>query len=258
LKISIIGSGNVATRLGFALQHAGNDIVEIVSRNAESGKQLALLLNTDFVAFTSHYISNADILLLCVKDDAIEAISQLLLPQTAIIAHTSGFKSKMPLQALGDNFGIFYPLQTMRKEVDMDFSKVPVMIEGSNESTKHVLEEVAKGITVNVHVIEELQRQYIHVAAVFANNFTNQMLVLSESILNMHALEFDILRPLIHQSMENVMNYSPSALQTGPAVRKDFLTIEAHLLLLANDEKMQQVYRIITESILNNQLNNLP
>ncbi len=248
----------MATRLGLALQQAGNSIVEIVSRDTVSGHELADKLNTVYTQFSSHYTSSADVLLLCIKDDAIEAVSQLLGPQTSIVAHTSGFKSKAPLQNLGDNFGIFYPLQTMRKEVDMDFNKVPLMVEGSNEHTKQVLEQLAKTITEHVHVVDELQRQYIHVAAVFANNFTNQMLVLSESILSSHALEFNILRPLIHQSMENVMNYSPATLQTGPAARKDFLTIEAHLGLLGNDEKMQQVYRIITESILSNQLTNLP
>jgi predicted short-subunit dehydrogenase-like oxidoreductase (DUF2520 family) len=111
---------------------------------------------------------------------------------------------------------------------------------------------LAATISDSVHSVNELQRQYIHVAAVFANNFTNHLWELAENILHEQNLDLDILRPLIARSAENVAAHSPSQLQTGPAARGDFFTIDAHVNLLHNEQEMTKVYRVLTESILKN------
>lgn len=250
MKISIIGTGNVANHIGTALKNAGHTIADVTGRNADATNELASLLSAKANFDIANTDPNAEVVLLCVKDDAIGAVASLLPRSQRIIAHTSGFRSLNLLSAAGDNLGIFYPLQTMKKGVALDFKKVPMLVEGSNETTAALLWALAATISESVHSVNELQRQYIHVAAVFANNFTNHLWELAENILQEQNLDLDILRPLIARSAENVATHSPSHLQTGPAARGDFFTIDAHVNLLHNEEEMTKVYRVLTESIL--------
>ena len=249
MKISIIGAGNVATNLALAFKKAGHEIVQIYNRSDDAGQELARTLAASFTSDINQ-LSDADIYLLAVKDDAIEERATQLKVNGKIVAHTSGTKSKNLLASSSENFGIFYPLQTMKKSSKVDFKSVPVLIEGSNEATAAVLEMLAKTISQNVHKVDEAQRQWIHVAAVFANNFTNHLFSISENMLVNRGLSFEILKPLIFSFIQNLQTSSPSEIQTGPAVRGDNKTIEQHLLLLADDTHLQKIYEILTDSIL--------
>ncbi|MES2621199.1 MAG: DUF2520 domain-containing protein, partial [Bacteroidota bacterium] len=213
MKISIIGAGNVATNLALAFKKAGHEIVQIYNRSDDAGKELA---HTVAARFTSDItaLSDADIYIVAVKDDAIEERAAQLKVEGKIVAHTSGTKSKNLLQGTSGNFGIFYPLQTIKKNSKVDFKNVPVLIEGSNENTVQRLEELAGSISQNVHRVDEEQRQWIHVAAVFANNFTNHLFSISENMMVSHGLSFEILKPLILSFIQNLQTNSPSQIQT--------------------------------------------
>jgi predicted short-subunit dehydrogenase-like oxidoreductase (DUF2520 family) len=249
MKIIIIGAGNVATQLALAFRKAGHTIVQIFNRSGESGEQLAKTVGASFTADAKQLLE-ADIYLIAVKDDAIADVASQLKLGNKVVAHTSGTKTKELLSFSSSNYGIFYPLQTMTKLSKVDFAGVPLLIEGSNAETLHVLEELAVTISEEIHHVNEEQRQWIHVAAVFANNFSNHMLAVSQKLLEQHGLDFKILQPLILKSMENLKQYSPAQLQTGPAARKDKLTIKRHLELLESDKKLQNLYKVITESII--------
>jgi predicted short-subunit dehydrogenase-like oxidoreductase (DUF2520 family) len=254
MNISIIGSGNVAWHLAKALKASGNNLWQITGRNENTVNEIATLVAAEPNYSFQKINTNSDLLLLCVKDDAIEQLASLLPKTKGIVAHTSGFRSKNSLAACSENFGIFYPLQTMKKHVEISFETVPFLIEGNNTEVENELSTLAAQLSKSIHTVNELQRQYIHVAAVFANNFTNHLYELAENILSAQNLSLDLLRPLMAQSAANVQQFSPSKLQTGPAARKDFFTIEAHLKLLSSDIEMTKVYSIITESILRNKL----
>lgn len=252
MNISIIGSGNVAWHLAKALKASGNRILQITGRNELAVCQLASEVEATPNFALRQVNTESDVILLCVKDDAIEAIAGLLPFTNSIVAHSSGFRSKEVLATCSSQPGIFYPLQTMKKDVPLSFATVPFLIEGNTEVTTEKLTLLARQISSSVHCVSELQRQYIHVAAVFANNFTNHMFELAENILSSQHISLDILRPLIAQSAENIQHNSPSKLQTGPAVRKDFFTIEEHLKLLSAEAEMTKIYSIVTESIFKN------
>ena len=249
MKISIIGAGNVATNLALALKKAGHEIVQIYNRSDDAGKELA---HTVAASFTSNAVDllDADVYLVAVKDDVIAEIAEHLKLADKIVAHTSGTNSKYLLATASTAYGIFYPLQTMKKNSKVDFKSVPLLVEGSDEATVATLEALAKTISQNVHRVDEEQRKWIHVAAVFANNFTNHLYSVSESILLGHGLPFDILKPLIYRSIENLQQNSPAELQTGPAARGDMQTIEKHLMLLGDDIRLQKIYEILTQSII--------
>ena len=249
MKISIIGAGNVATNLALALKKAGHEIVQIFNRSDDAGKELAKTVAASFIADPTQ-LSDADVYLIAVRDDVIEEVAEQLKLADKIVAHTSGTKSKNVLHATGGNIGIFYPLQTMKKNSKVDFKNVPVLIEGNDETTVLKLEALAKTISQNVHRVDEQQRQWIHVAAVFANNFTNHLYGISESLMLSHGLPFEILKPLIFNAVQNLNDHSPADMQTGPAVRGDNQIIEKHLLLLGDDTRLQKIYEILTQSIM--------
>lgn len=249
MKISILGAGNVATQLALALKKAGHEIVEIYNRSNDAGSDLAKTVGAHFTSDITA-LTVADMYLIAVKDDAIAERAEQLKAGDKIVAHTSGTQSMNALSNSSSHYGIFYPLQTMTKLSKVDFKNVPLLIEGSDESTTRKLEALAKTISQNVHRVDEQQRQWIHVAAVFANNFTNHLYSISESLLLGHELPFDILKPLIFSSIENLQQFSPNQIQTGPAARGDSNVIEKHLMLLADDTRLQAIYRILTESII--------
>lgn len=249
MKISILGAGNVATQLALAFKKAGHEIVEVYNRSNDAGMDLARTVGASFTS-NLETLKPAEVFIVAVKDDAIAEIALGLAKSDAIVAHTSGTKSMALLERCSSNPGIFYPLQTMKKSTKVDFRNVPVLIEGSNNFTAQKLQLLAKTISQNIHLVDEQQRQWIHIAAVFANNFTNHLYDLSEKMLAGQNLPFDILKPLIFKSIENLSQYSPAEIQTGPAVRKDFQTIEKHMQLLADDTRLQKIYEILTESII--------
>jgi predicted short-subunit dehydrogenase-like oxidoreductase (DUF2520 family) len=249
MEVIILGAGNVATQLALALRKAEHTIVQVYNRSGEAGDVLAKTVGASFTS-DARQLLNADVYLIAVKDDAIADLASQLKLEQKVVAHTSGSKTKELLSFSSSNYGIFYPLQTMTKLSKVDFSDVPVLLEANNDSTLLILEELANSISRRVYNVGEEQRQWIHVAAVFANNFSNHMFTLSQTLLEKHGLDFEILKPLILRSVENLKQYSPSQLQTGPAVRKDKLTIDKHLELLTGEAELQKLYKEITDSII--------
>lgn len=248
MNITILGAGNVATQLSLAFRKAGHSIVQIFNRSGEAGEMLAKTVGAEFVSDARH-LKDADIYLIAVKDDAIADVASQLNTNGKIVAHTSGSKTKALLQFCSPNYGVFYPLQTLTKSSKVAFSEVPILIEGSNPETANKLEELAATLSKNIYKVDEEQRQWIHVAAVIANNFTNHLFTLSEDLLKKHGGDFNILKPLIFKAMENLRESSPADLQTGPAMRKDKLTIERHLSMLEEDKSLQKIYELLNESI---------
>ena len=248
-KITLIGSGNTATTLGGSLQGAGHEIVQVWSRSAENAAKLSLMLGCSHTADLNQLNNESDFYLITVKDDAIETVASKLSLADKIVAHTSGVRSKELLKTVTDNYGIFYPNVSMTKGVSVDLSTVLIMIEGCNDTTVRKLKQLADTISSNAKVVEERQRQSLHVAAVFANNFSNHLFAISENILVENGLSFDNIRPMISLHLTSLMRQSPSMLQTGPGVRKDHTAIEKHLELISSNKELKQIYLMMTRSI---------
>jgi predicted short-subunit dehydrogenase-like oxidoreductase (DUF2520 family) len=251
-KITIIGSGNVAWHLSQALEDAGHSIREIYSRNISNARKLCGKLYdaspTDNLDFTQ---SEADIFLVCIPDDALEqALTDLRIPEDAIIAHTSGTKPIDVFDLLFFHKGVFYPLQTFSKQRSVSFKNVPVCIEASNEDTENILTDLAKSITREIYYFDSEKRKVLHIAAVFACNFTNHLMAISKQICDKEEIDFTILDPLISETINKALENDPAEMQTGPAIRKDVKIIHQHLDYLKDDDNKKQIYRILSESIL--------
>ncbi|HEY0092100.1 MAG TPA: Rossmann-like and DUF2520 domain-containing protein [Flavobacterium sp.] len=245
VKVSIIGSGNVAQHLIAAFLKS--DEIELVQVFARNPRALLNIVEASNVTSELSALIEADLYIIAISDDAVQGVSRMLPFDNRLVVHTSGTLPADTIDAKNRS-GVFYPIQTFSKRKPLDFAKIPVLIESSEPNDYAMLQKVAGAISHNITSLSFTQRQALHVAAVFVNNFTNHLFVLADKICNENQISFDLLRPLIHETAEKVMQLSPKDAQTGPAIRKDQSTIDAHLDLLS-DQNQMNIYKTLTHSI---------
>lgn len=248
----LIGAGNVAWHLGIALQKANIQILGLYNRTKEHGEYLAQKLNIPFFEHIQQIPTNADIYLLASSDSAIAAISEQLPENNGIVVHHSG---SMPLDTIATKHhrrGVFYCLQTFKKETPIDFSKIPILLQASEKDDFNVLKNLAQKLSSNIRPSSDTERSILHVAAVFACNFSNYLYSVAYQLTKNNNIDFELLVPLIQKTAQQLTdNDNPLLKQTGPAIRKDLPVIEKHLQMLENDPKKQALYRYLTDCILN-------
>lgn len=248
-SIVLIGAGNVATHLGKALEKSGNKILQVYSYTNQSARVLANKINADFTCNLNELNLNADIYIVSVKDDAVYSIISQIKLKKAIIFHTSGSLPLSVFEAHFKHFGVFYPLQTFSKSKKLDFNKVPICIEANTPETLKVLRILGEQVSKQVISIDSNQRKKLHLAAVFACNFSNYMYAVADDILNENNMSLDILKPLIIETAQKIKENSPRKMQTGPAIRNDVNVMETHLKLLENHPEYQSVYALLSKLI---------
>lgn len=259
IKIDFIGAGNLAWNLAPALEQAGASVINIYSRNPINAQKLANKLYEGQVKEDLDFSeTQADIIIMAVADDAIEVIArEVILSDDIIIVHTSGSIPITQLSYLATpNIGVFYPLQTFTKNIFVDFERIPLLIEAENKFTTKALTNLANMLSSHVSVISSLQRKQLHLAAVFANNFSNWMLTQSNEILKDAGLDLSILQPLMEQSIANAIHSKPENVQTGPAKRSDFEVLDMQMEMLSNNPARQELYKLISQQILDHYQNN--
>ena len=248
MEIIIIGTGNTATVLGRKLKAAGHTILQVYGRNAAAASELAYELDSESTNYWSVVNRDADIYILAVSDIAIEEmVKELRLPEKTIV-HTAASVSKNILKGSTSHFGVFYPLQSLKKE-NRHTPEIPIIIDASDETTLHVLENLANTISTTVAEADDAQRLKLHLAAVFCNNFVNHIYALMEDYCHKENLDFNLLIPLIKETTLRLTTISPSSVQTGPATRADKATIDKHLALLASHQHLKELYVMMTKSI---------
>lgn len=246
LKISILGGGNIAFHLAKIISQIGDlELLQIYNKSE---------LSKHFNAIKAQKINNlediidADIYLICISDQAISNFSQILPFEGKLVVHTSGNTDMMLLSAKNRR-GVLYPVQSFSKEKPIDFSQIPLCIEAEHEEDRIILRAFAEKISLKVHFMNSIQRKYLHISAVFLNNFTNHLWFLSEEICKKNEINFDILRPLLQETFAKTKIMSFYEGQTGPAKRGDTQTLQTHLSLLQGASK--EIYETITNSIIN-------
>ncbi|MGM0531545.1 MAG: Rossmann-like and DUF2520 domain-containing protein [Bacteroidota bacterium] len=250
MRIVFIGAGNVATNLAMALRKSGHEIVQVYSRTEESAEELAHQVVAEPITQMNRIIADADIYFLAVNDEVIEEVLSQFPHNDVFLIHTAGSVSMNVLKDHATDFGVFYPLQTFTKDWLSDFTEIPLCIEANTDRNLNILGQIADELSNNVYNIDSMQRLYLHVAAVFACNFTNFMFASAENILKNHDISFNVLNPLIRETVDKALIHSPSRSQTGPAIRGDKETIDKHVDLLSHSGKLQNLYRFVSDSIM--------
>jgi predicted short-subunit dehydrogenase-like oxidoreductase (DUF2520 family) len=250
MRITIIGSGNVATHLSAAFKNAGHRIVQVYSRNMDNAALLAYHVKAEPIDDLAQIDPETDIFIISIKDDAIGLVAEQLAVHQKLMVHTSGATDMYALLAFSDNVGVFYPLQTFSKTKELDFRTVPLCIEAADQSIAKNLNELAQTISNNVYDVDSTQRKVLHLAAVFACNFPNYLYNIAQQLLAQHNLDFDLIRPLILETAQKALVALPATAQTGPAVRRDEVTMNNHLALLADRPDLQQIYNLLSQGII--------
>lgn len=252
MEIVIIGSGNTAAVLGRKFKAANHHILQVAGRNASAASELAYELNTVSTNYFSAINGNADIYIIAVADDAIaEVIKELKFPGK-VVAHTAASVSMEILKNVSNHYGVFYPLQSLRKDMKT-IPDIPVFWEGSDSIAKKRLEALAHSIAEEKVVeADGNSRLKLHAAAVIVSNFPNHLYKLAEQYCRQEGLDFKQLLPLIEETATRIKDISPSEAQTGPAIRHDEETIEKHIALLKDHPQLQKIYSLLTQSIQQN------
>lgn len=253
LSVNILGSGNVATHVGRRLQERGLRIGCVCSHTYAHACRLAETLGHVPYSSAIGDMPSADAYLISVKDSALESVAEELhasLADTdALMIHTAG---SMPIESLTKwfrNVAVLYPMQTFSLARNVDFSTIPVFVEASNNAARKQVLHLAHLLSERVYQLSSAERRTLHLAAVFACNFTNHCYALAYEMLENADIDPTILLPLISETANKVNAQHPRTAQTGPAVRWDKNVIEKHQELLASQPELQKIYEVMSQSI---------
>lgn len=248
MRIVIIGTGNTATVLGRLFNQAGHTIAQVFGRTTQHAEQLGGILNSRYTTNQKQLDTGADLYLIAVSDNAISDIASWLVPDKKLVVHTAGSVEAGVLSTCSKNYGVLYPLQSLRKEMD-HLPEIPFLIEGNTEDNGAFIYDFARSISTHVQFANGEQRLMIHIAAIMVSNFTNHLYMLAEDFCKKEDLDFKMLLPLITETANRLNKFSPAEMQTGPAIRNDTNIIEKHIQLLEPYSFHQSIYRILSESI---------
>lgn len=261
--ISIIGAGNMAFRLGIALAEAGHRIGKIWCRRPSEGEKLAKILSSygDRTQYFSELsaLRNSEIIIIAVSDNAIPEVAKQLSDTfdterqrgEVSVFHTSGatpIDALAPLSDKGIHCGVLYPMMTLSRGKNVNFSEVPLLLEQSDQLTMSQMEHIAQSLDCQYFFCDSNKRLKMHCAAVFASNFINYTLSLAFEIAGDKA---SYLIPTAIESVRKACLTHPDLTQTGPALRGDTATMEKHICLLqqANMKEQEEIYKLISKNI---------
>ena len=244
MKISIVGAGRVAHFIAKKFLENKHQIVEVYNRNQERGVAFANSCNATFIDDLNQLSSDIDALFILVKDDAIVEVSSMVKDKSIFQIHCSG---SLPITVLSvENAAVIWPVYSIGKQ-DLR-NDIPLILE-AKEINLNKVKEIANVISPNWEIVQFEQRAILHLTAVISNNFINHLVAEAKDILDKEGIAFDVLKPIIQQTVENALNDNPFLLQTGPALRNDQKTMEQHLQLLTNWPDVKELYRAISKSI---------
>lgn len=264
-SISFIGAGNMAFRLSLAFLESGQTIEWIYNRTANNGKKLvkALSDNGSNAKYTDSLkdVLTSDIVFIAVSDDAIPEIASKLKEELSLskesrfpkIFHTSGASGIDELEPLSHEkceYGVFYPLMTLSKGKNINFSEVPFLLETPFDGSRQALTNLAVSLKAEYLFCDSQKRLRMHCAAVFSCNFTNYMLSLAFEVAGDKPT---FLIPSAIETVRKAFMIHPDKMQTGPALRGDAHTMQKHLDLLhkLNLTEEEEIYRTISKNIPN-------
>jgi predicted short-subunit dehydrogenase-like oxidoreductase (DUF2520 family) len=250
MRIVIIGSGNVATVLGRLFKQNNHEIIQVMSRHEAHARKLAEEVGGVATNYDGITDMTADLYLVAITDGVLFDLNKSFKLGNKLIVHTAGSITKDVLKDISDRYGVIYPLQSLRKEMDV-IPTIPFLVDGNNEEATEQIEAFAKTLSADVKRSSDEERLKLHVAGVVVNNFTNHLYTVAEDFCQKENIDFKLLLPLIQETTRRIATYSPKDVQTGPASRNDVFTLDKHLRLLTAHPKLKYLYLKLTDSIMN-------
>lgn len=251
MNVALIGAGNLATNLARALLKAGHTVTQVYSRTIKSALRLASVVGATHTTDIAAVTNDADVYIISVKDSVIADLIPTLCRNRGdkVFLHTAGSIPMDVFRRHASHYGVMYPMQTFSKEREVNFHTIPCFVEANNDATLALIRSLAASLSDRVITLSSEQRRYLHLAAVFACNFTNHCYAAAEEILKAHDIPFDVMLPLIDETARKVHTLDPITAQTGPAVRYDENVIKQQTDILRNDPLYRQIYECMSASI---------
>lgn len=253
MRISLIGAGRVAHHLARVLsQH--HQIMQIYSRSLEPAQTLAAQVGATAAANISEINPEIDLVIIAVSDQAIASIITETHQHLAdvLIVHTSGSTDIEVLAKTHARAGVFYPLQTFSLDREIPWSDTPLFVEAKSEVDLVLLSQLANQLSSRVYQYTSAQRLSLHLAAVFACNFSNYCYDMAKQVVDAQQVDFSLLYPLILETTNKAVQHDPKQMQTGPAMRGDQNILNMHQQMLqdANRDDLKNIYRLMSQHIL--------
>ena len=247
MTYTIIGTGNMAWFIAHRLHAAGMVCRGIHGKNHQHAIQLAALVSAPVIDDVASIKDDHDCCIIAVSDHAIPEVAEKLTLKKTTVIHTAG---AVPLDAIPcANRSVLWFIYSILKNNLPDHRNIPAIIEGSTEHAVETTKQIAKAISDVIHEVDGQQRQWMHITAVFGNNFINHLMTICEQLCKEQNLPFSLLLPILEQTLDRVKMLSPGDIQTGPAKRGDIVTIRKQLSLLASHPHLAEIYKSISSSI---------
>lgn len=248
-NIVILGSGNVASHLGIAFLRMGINILQVYSRNYDHAKKMADQLKSKAVHDVSKISLSADMLLFCISDSAFLPVLEQRKWNDAFLVHTAGTVSADVFKPFTGNYGVLYPYQSLTENIEITFSSIPLFVEANTQENKILLNNLAAGISERIYSFNSNERAILHLAGVFANNFSNHMFLIAHEILKKAGLPVNLIHPLIEETTRKAIIVGTQKSQTGPALRQNANVMKKHIEMLEANPDWQKIYTFASESI---------
>ncbi len=246
MRITFIGSGNVATHLALAMYGRGHVIEQVWSRNLEHANLLAARVEAKPINKLSKLTDNSNVYIIAVTDDALPEMAKEIHVGNALVLHTSGATAADVLKPCSSRYGVLWSPQTFVRDVALEYGELPFCIEGCDAATEDDIAEFVGMISSHIFRTNLDQRLYLHLSAVFVNNFTNALYAVAQQICREHNVPFEILHPLVMTTAKKLQWGDVRFQLTGPAVRNDQQTINSHRELLSKNPSTLALYDSLT------------
>lgn len=251
MTISIIGAGNVAYHLALGLYHAGHKLSYVYARNISNAQEISSSCGAKATSSISDVVyQKVDIIIIATTDTAIAGIADQLNDFSNLVIHTAGSVGLDTISKHCINSGVLYPLQTFNKQKAINWQEVPLFIEASNTDSMTTLSALAHSLSPKIKSVDSNQRLALHIAAVFACNYSNALYGIAANICEENGLIFNDLLPLINETAHKLELLSPKEAQTGPAKRGDKETMDKHLHFLSSVPTIQQLYADLARAVV--------
>ncbi|MEI7982038.1 MAG: Rossmann-like and DUF2520 domain-containing protein [Bacteroidota bacterium] len=249
-NVTFFGAGKLASHLALALVRLDIPILQVYNRTAEKGRRLAAQTGADYISEIANITSGADLYIFALTDSVLPEFASRLRLEGKLVVHTSGSLDMNILAPVSSHFGVFYPLQSFSHGKKTSFRDIPVCIEANDSRDELCLVRFAHLLTNEVHLVNSEKRKWLHMAAVFAGNFSNFMYTIAEELVREREIPFELLMPLIRKTVLNTRRKNLFILQTGPAVREDTNILNHHRALLHDHPAYLEIYNLISDSII--------
>lgn len=253
MRITIIGAGRVAYHLArvLSVQH---EIVQIYSRTLEKAQQLADQFQAQAIEKLEQLDNRVDLVIIAVSDQSIAMVIEQIHPYLSnnLIVHTSGSTHLDVLKQIHTRAGVFYPLQTFSLEREINWENTPLFIEAHDQEDQNILQNLANSLSSRVYLYSSEQRLSLHLAAVFACNFSNYCYHMAKQVVDAQQVDFSLLYPLILETANKATQNDPRQMQTGSAMRGDQNILNMHQSMLEQSQRsdLAEVYALMSQQIL--------